>query len=819
MESSIQFPFKLSPFQNEANESISKGENVLVTAHTGSGKTIPAEYAIQYFTNRGKKVIYCSPIKALSNQKLSEFQEKFPNITFGVMTGDVKTNSTAQVLIMTTEILRNSLFKKNSQNEEREKTIAPEFDIDWENDIGCVVYDEVHYINDKDRGIVWEESMMMLPDNIQMIMLSATLDNANKLGDWIEEIKKRKVLITGTEKRVVPLNHYAYMCYPESIFDKMKDKTMAFNIRNLNNSLIPISMNEKDFNEENRLKLYKAIKYTQQNKFFSKKKFVLNEVSKHLVSNQLLPAIFFVFSRKGVMNSAHEIEVNLFEEGETLCSTVDKECEKILCRLPNGKEYMELKEYNEIIRLLRKGVGVHHSGILPIFREMIEQLYGKGYIKILFATETFSVGINMPTRTTVFTSLEKFDGVYQRLLKSHEYSQMAGRAGRRGMDDIGTVIHLVSMTNVITDYSQHQYKNMITGLPQKLESKFNLNFMLVLHLLHELETEKISSNEYKENVYSFMNNSMWTREVKALNLDKKERLNKYELMVKEKSDMLKYLTTSLEDLELYENLCDQFEKSNKKQIKRELSQRKKAIEISQKTFIRDYDIFKDFKKQELECVKLKKELQEDLSDLDLIIELLVNEKYVVKHENNSLKLSDLGFICIHLQECNGFLMSKLIYETNFFENYSFVDIGKILSMFCLFKANDENVLGINSLEDDMKEICIIIYKYIDDLSKMQLSLNNGVSFDLNCNIDFINEIEGWILASDKEQCLQVINKIENRGQFVGEFVKTIQKMLNMIEEIEKFLPFFNKNKLLSELSLLKNALKKHIISSISLYLF
>jgi superfamily II RNA helicase len=408
----------------------------------------------------------------------------------------------------------------------------------------------------------------MLPDNIQMIMLSATLDNANKLGDWIEEIKKRKVLITGTEKRVVPLNHYAYMCYPESIFDKMKDKSMAFSIRNLNNSLIPISMNEKDFNEENRLRLYKAIKYTQQNKFFSKKKFVLNEVSKHLVSKQLLPAIFFVFSRKGVMNAAHEIEVNLFEEGETLCSTVDKECEKILCRLPNGKEYMELNEYNEIIRLLRKGVGVHHSGILPIFREMIEQLYGKGYIKILFATETFSVGINMPTRTTVFTSLEKFDGVYQRLLKSHEYSQMAGRAGRRGMDDIGTVIHLVSMTNVITDYSQHQYKNMITGLPQKLESKFNLNFMLVLHLLHELETEKISSNEYKENVYSFMNNSMWTREVKALNLDKKERLNKYELMVKEKSDMLKYLTTSLEDLELYDNLCDQFEKSNKKQIKR-----------------------------------------------------------------------------------------------------------------------------------------------------------------------------------------------------------------------------------------------------------
>jgi superfamily II RNA helicase len=184
MESSIQFPFKLSPFQIEANESISKGENVLVTAHTGSGKTVPAEYAIQYFTNRGKKVIYCSPIKALSNQKLSEFQEKFPNISFGVMTGDVKSNSTAQVLIMTTEILRNSLFKKNSQNEEREKTIAPEFDIDWENDIGCVVYDEVHYINDKDRGIVWEESMMMLPDNIQMIMLSATLDNANKLGDW-----------------------------------------------------------------------------------------------------------------------------------------------------------------------------------------------------------------------------------------------------------------------------------------------------------------------------------------------------------------------------------------------------------------------------------------------------------------------------------------------------------------------------------------------------------------------------------------------------------------------------------------------------------
>ena len=212
------YPFLLSDFQKYAIQGIEKEKHVLITAHTGSGKTLPAKYAIQKYHKLGKKIIYTAPIKSLSNQKMREFTEEFPNISFGILTGDIKFNPEADCLIMTTEILRNTLFQKKMIEEKQlsKDQLSLYFEMDLENELGCVIFDEVHYINDRDRGKVWEETIMMLPQTTLMVMLSATIDRAEKFAKWVEEKKEREVWLASTNERVVPLSHYGFYTMPKS---------------------------------------------------------------------------------------------------------------------------------------------------------------------------------------------------------------------------------------------------------------------------------------------------------------------------------------------------------------------------------------------------------------------------------------------------------------------------------------------------------------------------------------------------------------------------------------------------------------------------
>ena len=229
-----KFPFPLSDFQKYAIKAIVENNHILVTAHTGSGKTLPAEFAIQYFAKIGKKVIYTSPIKALSNQKYYEFTKKFPSISFGLFTGDIKTNPDADVLIMTTEILRNTLLQKTVDGQVDCTTIPLQFEMNFQSELAAVVFDEIHYINDQDRGKVWEETIMFLPNHVQMIMLSATIDKSDIFAQWIEDVKtneehQKKVYLAPTNHRVVPLKHYFYTSVPQGTMKNIQKTRSYFN--------------------------------------------------------------------------------------------------------------------------------------------------------------------------------------------------------------------------------------------------------------------------------------------------------------------------------------------------------------------------------------------------------------------------------------------------------------------------------------------------------------------------------------------------------------------------------------------------------------
>jgi antiviral helicase SKI2 len=215
--------FEFSPFQNDACNAIQDNKHVLVTAHTGSGKTLPAEFAIYYYIKvLEKKVVYTSPIKALSNQKFKEFTNKFKDIEIGILTGDIKNNPNASLLIMTTEILQNNCFKKSNRG------LFMDFELDIDNELGCVIFDEVHYIDDIERGTVWEQTMIMLPEHISFVMLSATIGQKEQFANWIKTIKNKDVVICSNNERVVPLIFYEYFTVPNKYIDKIKDNVYFF---------------------------------------------------------------------------------------------------------------------------------------------------------------------------------------------------------------------------------------------------------------------------------------------------------------------------------------------------------------------------------------------------------------------------------------------------------------------------------------------------------------------------------------------------------------------------------------------------------------
>ena len=462
-----KYPFKLSPFQKHAINAITNNANILITAHTGSGKTLPAEFAIEYFTSIGKRVFYTSPIKSLSNQKYHDFTNKFPDISFGILTGDIKSNPDAQVVIMTTEILQNM---KN----------------DMYSDIGCVIFDEVHYINDADRGHVWEETIMKLPPQILLVLLSATMDNPNRFAEWIESrTDSLPVHIATTNERIVPLHHYTYVTCTNDVYKKERNESIRQKIKSLVSEprLIKTTSSQK-LNEQPLINNSFVIgKLREHSCDYVKRQHVLNNIAQYMVINNMLPAICFMFSRTQIEKSAEELTTVLLEDDSKIPYTIDEECMTIMRKLPNYKEYIHLPEYVKIVALLRKGIAFHHAGIIPVFREMLELLFSRGLIKFLFATETFSVGINMPTKTVVFSNLYKptMESKSGRLLLPHEYSQMAGRAGRRGIDTIGHVIHL---DNLIKPYGSVDFANMMKGTPQPLMSRFKISYPFILNELH-----------------------------------------------------------------------------------------------------------------------------------------------------------------------------------------------------------------------------------------------------------------------------------------------------------------------------------------------
>ncbi|MCJ1225469.1 ATP-dependent RNA helicase mtr4 [Toensbergia leucococca] len=450
------WPFTLDPFQQVSIASIERGESVLVSAHTSAGKTVVAEYAIAQSLKNNQRVIYTSPIKALSNQKYREFAAEFGDV--GLMTGDVTINPTATCLVMTTEILRSMLYRGSEIMRE----------------VAWVVFDEIHYLRDKSRGVVWEETIILLPDKVRYVFLSATIPNAMQFAEWITKTHGQPCHVVYTDFRPTPLQHYFFPQGADGIH-LVVDEKGVFREDNFNKAMTTIADKQGDDPADAMAKRKGKGKDKRLNKGGTKGPSDIYKIVKMIMMKNYNPVIVFSFSKN--MCEAYALQMsNLTFNEESEKAMVDKVFSSALEML--SEDDKQLPQIQNILPLLKRGIGIHHSGLLPILKETIEILFQEGLIKVLFATETFSIGLNMPAKTVVFTSVRKFDGVSLRWVSPSEFVQMSGRAGRRGLDERGIVIMMID-----EKMEPGVAKEIVRGEQDKLNSAFHLGYNMILNLM------------------------------------------------------------------------------------------------------------------------------------------------------------------------------------------------------------------------------------------------------------------------------------------------------------------------------------------------
>ena len=805
-----QYPFDLSSFQKHAIDAIISGNHTLVTAHTGSGKTLPAEFAIKYFTERKKKVVYTSPIKALSNQKYHEFTEKFPDISFGILTGDIKFNPDADVIIMTTEILRNTIFNKLT---EEQPSSQLQFKMDIENELACVIFDEVHYINDADRGRVWEECIINLPKNVQMVLLSATLYCPEEFASWIEERNDDKnVFLASTYNRVVPLTHYCFMSMHDSYIKKIKDPKVREEISYNIGFPVPISSTKHEFDDRVYSTMKRVADYTRHNKIDINSKYVINSLVEYLNTNNLLPAITFVFSRKQVEVLAKSIDRSLFDSDSKIPSIVEHEAELILRKLPNHKEYTQLPEYTTMISLFKKGIAIHHSGVLPILREMVELFFAKGYIKLLFATETFAVGINMPTKTVIFTSFYKFDGNNQRCLLSHEYTQMAGRAGRRGLDTEGHVIHC----NNLFDFPDiHTYKRVLGGQAQVLSSKFKVSYNLLLNLIH---------NEMYNDNLSYIKGIEGTMLQREIDAEAKEQQKANALYIESYKHAIKTTTTKTpkEVCIEYNMICNQLKIGNKKR-RRDYQNRLQNLEAEYYNVKNDTATWCKVTEMKVIIEESERAFEASKTYVKGQIkhgrDILLENAFIVQdlEDEGAYHLSSKGTMAKGIQETPNLVMSELLHT---FDGFSGLEPPEIVGIFsCFTNITCAENIQISTIRDESVKTVLyklehLVGKYHDN--ELNRGYHSGVDYSIHYNL--VEDAINWCYCENETDCKDLIQDMAYyKNIFIGEFAKAIMKINNIANEIKNLCEDNNNTELMRKMEDISSLTLKYIVTNQSLY--
>jgi superfamily II RNA helicase len=763
-EIAYEFPYELDNFQKQGIYAIHNNENVLITAHTGSGKTVLAIYAIAHSLKNNKKVIYTSPTKSLSNQKFSEFKEKFESV--GILTGDIKMNPDAQCIIMTTEILRNMLYKENNK-------VSSSYSLNMDiSEIGAVIFDEVHYINDPDRGKVWEEVIVLLPREIILVMLSATIDKPEEFSSWIGDIKEKPIHLIPTSHRVVPLKHY-YWKGTKFINNNGKDEISWAMLE-----MLSASGEFKNYDiMRNKFNVYDINK-------------LMDNLVNYLVDEKYIPALFFKFSRKKCEELCRMVRKNLLTYEEM--SSVEK---IFNFQMRNYRKiYEKLPQYQSVYDQLLKGVVYHHSGLIPILKEIIEILYSKGLIKILFATETFSIGVNMPTKTVLFTDLDKYDNKGKRFLRSDEYLQMSGRAGRRGLDEFGSVILLPTFDLL----SEIELKSIMVGKSPSVKSKFNLSYQFVLKTM-SLETT---------NIDDIISNTLIKNEYKKISGGLKRKNDEIKISLE------KYIFNE-DEIKIFKRYDDIYNKMNstiftlKKKDYQKLEVEKKAIE-SNKDFKNSHKKYEEYttliKEFNSNDVSIKHNETEISNQIEIIKNVLKDYEYI----NDDNTLTKKGIIASAVNDCNELLFTEMIFQ-GYLDDLTFPEIIAVLSTFINEKDGGDKYLNDLDITDNLYDVMKDLQKLSNKLEDSESNTGLCLKMDYNLYLNFIEPAYIWASGGSIEDIYSVTTIYD------GNFVKAIMRINNICDNLMDICKTIEKYDICAKLENSTSILIRDITTINSLY--
>jgi superfamily II RNA helicase len=712
------FTFPLDPFQKYAISAISNDENVLVTAKTGSGKTLVGEFQIWHSLKKGKRVFYTTPIKSLSNQKFHDLKQIYGD-RVGIMTGDIKFCPQADIVIMTTEILRNLLFKQGTGTENVGLTASLSLD-----NLDAVVFDEVHYINDPSRGKVWEECLTLLPSSVNLVLLSATIDQPEDFANWLGDLKQKPIHLLSTKYRIVPLVHTT----PDG--DVIMDSKENFHMDTYS------KWYRKYYGEQDELRKHRdRVRGREEGEDVVEKTVrsysFLDRMNK-LISKMDLPALFFVFSRKLCEEYASKVSSDL------LTSSESAEVRHIVkFHLRNMPDLQKMVQYNRLVPLLEKGIAYHHSGLLPVLKEIIEILFSKGFVKVLFATETFAVGINMPTKTVVFTDYKKPGDDSRRMLKTSEYIQMAGRAGRRGKDDKGVVIYLPTRDPV----EPQLVKEMMTGKSDTVSSQLTFDYEYVLSLLQS-----------KKDVTT---QSLWARQSNSDIREMEDELEKCRIPHMDEP----YLS----HCEMRHCLEEKFRQSvnaDRQTYQKELSRlNNKRVgpkwEDAWKQYRKNVEI-----RERFDYLTRKLNELRSFSDTQIKKRTNVLEKFGYIQDGT---LTQKGILAAEIHEGHPLLMSYM-YSSKMISRHDGAFITEMLSCF-LEKPHTEEYIAKDSYVDNLR-------KYAADINLFDGSFRDPKYWEVTEYwIDVVHE---WIGGND--------HVCDIAGIEPGNFVRAMLKLANLVDE-------------------------------------
>ena len=731
-----QFPYHLDDFQMNGCYGIETNKNVLITAHTSAGKTAIAEYTIALAVHLGKKVIYTSPIKTLSNQKFFDFKRTFANYEIGILTGDIKLNPEADILIMTTEILRNKL----------------DYEQDSFSDIHSIIFDEVHYFNDPERGFIWEECITKLPKHVLLVMLSATIDKANEFGEWVARCRERDTLLIGTTWRPVPLHHYIYTNNEIKLIRHHRDGVFAKNIDEC------YCYYDKQSITTNRL-----ISLTE----FLRKK-------------ELFPSICFSFSRKKCFDYC----LMMKRINSLLTPEETKEMRLIVHKIfsTNLAYYRDIPSTIQLLEMLEYGTSIHHSGLLPIQKELIEVLFSRGLIKFLFATETFAVGVNMPTRSVIFTELSKHDGKGARVLRYDEFMQMSGRAGRRGKDPEGYVIYCP----LRAIEPKHEIMSLLKGKSLKLVSQYNESANTFLRLLNTTAYDEIGAF-YKRTLYGLeqtMGVAYYEREYAEL-VEALRMITDIELSADEKEVVRLYMKLKPE----IENARGNARQKLQKQFDEISAKMNQAMSNYTQNDLHRKHLKAEMKKvdENIEYSRNAIEINlEKIRDFNVELGLITQEPVITPY----------GKIVASLSNCCEVVLGKLI-QDRFFDGLDWKTVGVVFACFSEDGPDgDDDVWDKTRAQLDEGTIVALDSVWYTYGNIMETYYKYEMEHRLNISFGFVIPFIKWI---EKEPLIEVLRVYNN---FDGNFVKSIFKIRDICNEVLKVCVNFNLGELQEKINVL-----------------